>query len=75
MLTIGDRGVGCQASGIMTAFVGKFRVHGLLPNFLSVTSLSKLSLREAILGYGGATLVGGATSFAVVCAMWLAGVV
>ncbi|HSG64746.1 MAG TPA: GntP family permease, partial [Gammaproteobacteria bacterium] len=38
--------------------------------FWVCTSLSRLPVNEAILGYGGATLVGGLTSFATVCVMW-----
>jgi gluconate:H+ symporter, GntP family len=43
--------------------------------FWVCTSLSRLPVNEAILGYGGATLVGGLTSFATVCAMWAAGII
>ncbi|MCH8218800.1 MAG: GntP family permease [Planctomycetes bacterium] len=43
--------------------------------FWVCTSLSKLSLKEALLGYGGVTFVGGAASFAAVYVMWIAGVV
>ena len=43
--------------------------------FWVCTSLSKLTVREAILGYGGATLVGGVVSFLAVCCMWVLGVV
>lgn len=41
--------------------------------FWVCTSLTKLSVNDAILAYGGATLVGGITSFLVVCAMWSLG--
>ena len=43
--------------------------------FWVCTSLSKLTVREAILGYGGATLVGGVVSFLAVCVMWVLGAV
>jgi GntP family gluconate:H+ symporter len=43
--------------------------------FWVCTSLSKVPVNHAILGYGGATLVGGIVSFFAVCAMWLAGVI
>ena len=43
--------------------------------FWVCTSLSKLSANDAILGYGGATLVGGIVSFLVVCLLWVAGLV
>ena len=43
--------------------------------FWVCTSLSKLRVADAILGYGGATLVGGIVSFLTVCAMWALGVV
>ena len=43
--------------------------------FWVCTSLSKLSLKEALFGYGGVTLVGGAASFAAIYVMWIAGVV
>ena len=41
--------------------------------FWVCTSLSKLPVREAILGYGGATLVGGIVSFLTVCVLWTLG--
>ena len=41
--------------------------------FWVCTSLSKLSVSDAILSYGGATLVGGVVSFAVVCVLWSLG--
>jgi hypothetical protein len=34
-----------------------------------------LPVSEAILGYGGATLVGGLASFATVCVMWAAEII
>jgi GntP family gluconate:H+ symporter len=43
--------------------------------FWVCTSLTKLELKEALLGFGGATLVGGLTSFATVWVMWAAGLV
>ncbi|WP_428101301.1 GntP family permease [Candidatus Rariloculus sp.] len=43
--------------------------------FWVCTSLSKLSANDAILGYGGATLVGGIVSFLVVCLMWSLGLI
>jgi len=43
--------------------------------FWVCTSLSKLPVNDAILGYGGATLVGGIVSFLTVCAMWGLGVI
>ena len=43
--------------------------------FWVCTSLSKLSANDAILGYGGATLVGGIVSFLVVCLLWVVGLV
>jgi GntP family gluconate:H+ symporter len=41
--------------------------------FWVCTSLSGLSVSQAVFSYGGATLVGGIVSFAVVCLMWTAG--
>jgi|TARA_B100002003_G_scaffold217905_1_gene218488 GntP family gluconate:H+ symporter len=38
--------------------------------FWVCTSLTKLSVADAVFSYGGATLVGGVVSFAVVCVMW-----
>ena len=38
--------------------------------FWVCTSLSHLKVSDAILSYGGATLVGGLVSFAVVCVLW-----
>jgi len=43
--------------------------------FWVCTSLSKLEVKEALLGYGGVTFVGGAASFAVVWVMWASGLV
>jgi GntP family gluconate:H+ symporter len=43
--------------------------------FWVCTSLTKLELKEALLGFGGATLVGGLASFATVWVMWAAGLV
>ena len=41
--------------------------------FWVCTSLSKLKVGDAILSYGGATLVGGVVSFVVVCLLWSLG--
>jgi GntP family gluconate:H+ symporter len=41
--------------------------------FWVCTSLTKLELREALLGFGGATLVGGLASFGAVWFMWVVG--
>ena len=38
--------------------------------FWVCTSLTRLSVKDAIFGYGGATLVGGLASFSCVCVMW-----
>ena len=43
--------------------------------FWVCTSLSRVPVNDAILGYGGATLVGGVTSFLVVCTMWAVGII
>jgi gluconate:H+ symporter, GntP family len=43
--------------------------------FWVCTSLSGLRVNDAILAYGGATLVGGLASFATVCAMWAIGII
>ncbi|MCG8412663.1 MAG: GntP family permease [Pseudomonadales bacterium] len=43
--------------------------------FWVCTSLSKLSVPDAVFSYGGATLVGGLVSFATVCALWGLGLV
>ncbi len=43
--------------------------------FWVCTSLSKMEVKEALLGFGGVTLVGGLASFAVVWLMWSAGLV
>jgi len=43
--------------------------------FWVCTSLSKLTVNDAIFAYGGATLVGGLVSFIAVCVMWAMGVV
>jgi GntP family gluconate:H+ symporter len=43
--------------------------------FWVCTSLSKLSVHEGMLAYGGATLVGGLTTFFVVCILWATGLI
>lgn len=43
--------------------------------FWVCTSLSRLPVNEAILAYGGATLVGGIVSFLTVCGLWALGLV
>ena len=43
--------------------------------FWVCTSLSKLEVNEALVGFGGVTLVGGLASFAAVWAMWAMGLV
>jgi GntP family gluconate:H+ symporter len=43
--------------------------------FWVCTSLSRLEVREALLGYGGVTLVGGVTSFLTVWMLWAMGLV
>lgn len=43
--------------------------------FWVCTSLSEMKLNEALVGYGGVTLVGGLTSFAMVWVLWAMGLV
>ncbi len=43
--------------------------------FWVCTSLSKLEVKEALLGYGGVTFVGGTASFAAVWVMWTMGLI
>jgi len=43
--------------------------------FWVCTSLTKMEVKEALLGFGGVTFVGGTTSFAAVWVMWAAGLV
>ena len=43
--------------------------------FWVCTSLSKLTVKEALLGYGGVTFVGGSSAFAAVWVMWSMGLV
>ena len=43
--------------------------------FWVCTSLSKLDVKEALLGYGGVTFVGGSSAFAAVWVMWSMGLV
>ena len=43
--------------------------------FWVCTSLAKLEVKEALLGYGGVTLVGGTVSFALVWLMWAAALI
>jgi GntP family gluconate:H+ symporter len=43
--------------------------------FWVCTSLSGLSVKDAIFGYGGATLMGGIVSFLTVCVLWGTGLI
>jgi GntP family gluconate:H+ symporter len=43
--------------------------------FWVCTSLSGLRVNDAIVAYGGATLIGGIVSFLTVCAMWSIGLI
>lgn len=43
--------------------------------FWICTSLTKLSVADAVFSYGGATLVGGLASFAMVCGLWFVGLI
>ena len=43
--------------------------------FWVCTSLSRLSVTDAVFSYGGATLVGGLVSFMAVCIMWVLGLI
>ena len=43
--------------------------------FWVCTSLSRLSVPDAVFSYGGATLVGGLVSFMAVCLMWIVGLI
>jgi GntP family gluconate:H+ symporter len=43
--------------------------------FWVCTSLTKLEVKEALLGFGGVTFIGGVASFAAVWVMWAVGVV
>lgn len=43
--------------------------------FWVCTSLSGLNVKDAIFAYGGATLVGGISTFAAVCAIWSMGLI
>ncbi|MBK5241478.1 GntP family permease [Clostridium sp.] len=43
--------------------------------FWVVTSLSKMSLKGALISFGGATFVGGIVSFATTWALWAAGII
>lgn len=43
--------------------------------FWICTSLTKLSVADAVFSYGGATLVGGLVSFATVCVLWSVGLI
>jgi GntP family gluconate:H+ symporter len=43
--------------------------------FWICTSLTRLSVADAVFSYGGATLVGGVVSFTVVCGMWMSGLI
>jgi len=43
--------------------------------FWVCTSLTRLSVTDAVFSYGGATLVGGLVSFGVVCILWATGLI
>jgi gluconate:H+ symporter, GntP family len=43
--------------------------------FWVCTSLSRLSVTDAVFSYGGATLVGGLVSFMTVCVLWVLGLI
>jgi GntP family gluconate:H+ symporter len=43
--------------------------------FWVVTSLTKMSLRNALISYGGATFVGGFVSFLTTWALWSVGII
>ena len=43
--------------------------------FWVCTSLSRLSVADAVFSYGGATLIGGLASFMTVCLMWVVGLI
>jgi GntP family gluconate:H+ symporter len=43
--------------------------------FWICTSLTKLSVSDAVFSYGGATFIGGMVSFAAVCVMWVSGLI
>jgi GntP family gluconate:H+ symporter len=43
--------------------------------FWVCTSLTKMEVKEALVGFGGVTLVGGIASFALVWVMWAAGLI
>jgi GntP family gluconate:H+ symporter len=43
--------------------------------FWVCTSLSRMEVKEALLGFGGVTLIGGVASFALVWVMWAVGLV
>ena len=43
--------------------------------FWVCTSLSKLSVTDAMFSYGGATMIGGTVSFLTVCVMWRLGLI
>ena len=43
--------------------------------FWICTSLTKLSVSDAVFSYGGATFIGGIVSFAAVCVMWVSGLI
>lgn len=43
--------------------------------FWICTSLSGLKVNDAILGYGGATLVGGVASFGTIWVLWLLNII
>ncbi len=43
--------------------------------FWVCTSLTEMPVKEALLGFGGVTFVGGVASFALVWVMWAVGLV
>jgi GntP family gluconate:H+ symporter len=70
---LGDLGLSPEAAMLAGASGSVIIKYVNSSYFWVCTSLSRLPVNEAILGYGGATLVGGIVSFLAVCAMWQLG--
>jgi GntP family gluconate:H+ symporter len=72
---LGNLGLSAEAA-VLSGASGSVIIKYVNSSYFWVcTSLTQLSVNDAILAYGGATLVGGITSFLAVCAMWSLGLI
>lgn len=72
---LGDLGLSPEAAMLSGASGSVIIKYVNSSYFWVCTSLSGLSVKDAIFSYGGATLVGGIVSFVMVCLLWQLGVI